>query len=51
MVERKLEKVFNFQNDKDNNDDLINEVCKAHLFFILKIFYKYFVILNEKEIL
>ena len=51
MVELKLEKVFNFQNDRDEFGDLINKVCNAHLFFILKIFYNYFVILNKKEML
>ncbi len=50
MVELKLEKVSNFQNDRDKHTNLINRVCNAHLFFILNIFYKYFVILNEKEI-
>jgi hypothetical protein len=50
MVGQKLEKVFNFQNDRVEHTDLINKVCNAHLFFILNIIYKYFVILNEKEI-
>ena len=44
MVELKLEKVFNFQNDRDESVILNSKVCIAHLFFILKIFYKYFVI-------
>ena len=34
----------------DKYTDLINKVCNAHLFFILKLIYKYFVIFNEKEI-
>ncbi len=44
MVEQKLEKVFNFQNDKDEYANLFNKVCNAHLFFILNIIYKCFVI-------
>ena len=44
MVELKLEKVFNFQNDRDESTIFNNKVCNAHLFFIFKIFYKYFVI-------
>ena len=32
MVEQKLEKVFNFQNDRDEYTVSINKVCSAHLF-------------------
>ena len=44
MVELKLEKVFNFQNDRDEVAKFIKKVCNAHLFFILNIIYKCFVI-------
>ncbi len=50
MVGLRLEKAFNFQKDRNEHAYLIYKVCNAHLFFILKIIYKYFVIFNEKEI-
>ena len=44
MVELKLEKAFNFLKDRSEHVYLIYEVCNAHLFFILNLIYKYFVI-------
>ncbi len=51
MVELRLEKAFNFLKDRNEHAYFILQgVQCTPFFFILNIIYKYFVILNEKEI-